>query len=625
MVYHSKPSELSGMTVTITVKEGKDLIAKDRNLLGKRTTSDPYVELYAGTKSLGKTKVVKKDCSPKWNEQFQMELGADDANAVLNSKRTGHFIIITFLLFDYDRNSSDDSMGTCEIVIDPLTKTASKWIDVKSGKTSSPHFCKNAKGQIHIGVSCSAKQMNELKKGQSKVLEYNRIRVGLAWDTLPPEPTGLTGKAKNIDLDCSCVAMSQTGEVLMDETVYYGNLSNSNQSIVHSGDETTGEALGDDEKIFLELDKIPSKVLCLYFLLTVASPEYSFHHVQTAVVRFISTETRHGICRYVPAEAGGDLTCMFLVRMARSPSNPNSWVIAPIEDGNTHARDFGSLIPEIKGYTRDLIPTITVNPEERIAIMRKGGVVRVEDYVPSRRIPKDVTFGLAWDVTEGVNIDLDASAVLMDEQFDALDIVFFKQLTSKDGSIRHSGDEREGDEHGDDEMISVDLKSVHECVKYIVFVINSYSGQELDDVENAACHLYDPKTRIDIASYKMANAAEMDKHTACIMGCLYKDDGIWFLRIISQPAQGKVAHKCVSSIKNYLIENVAQPPYSAPPVMPSIETQMPLAESYGNLGAEMEISQSQLQNFVQPVAPGMASAPVASSVVVPTSCVHSGK
>jgi tellurium resistance protein TerZ len=63
--------------------------------------------------------------------------------------------------------------------------------------------------------------------------------------------------------------------------------------------------------------------------------------------------------------------------------------------------------------------------------------------------------GLAWDVTNGVNIDLDASCVFLDKAFQVVDQVWFRQLRSKDGAMVHQGDEREGDEAGDDESIKV--------------------------------------------------------------------------------------------------------------------------------------------------------------------------
>ena len=38
--------------------------------------------------------------------------------------------------------------------------------------------------------------------------------------------------------------------------------------------------------------------------------------------------------------------------------------------------------------------------------------------------------------------------------------MYFGQLRSRDGSVVHGGDEREGDEKGDDEKIHIDLVSV---------------------------------------------------------------------------------------------------------------------------------------------------------------------
>jgi tellurium resistance protein TerZ len=170
--------------------------------------------------------------------------------------------------------------------------------------------------------------------------------------------------------------------------------------------------------------------------------------------------------------------------------------------------------------------------------------------------------GLAWDVTNGKVIDLDASAVMFDANLALLDIVSYRQLTSKDGSIRHSGDEREGDEAGDDEVINISLPTVSPKTKYIGIVINSFSGHELDDVASASCHLFDPKTRADIATYTLTNSKELDKHTALIMGCLYRGDSPaeWFLRIISCPTQGRTADKNVDKLREILRQDTPRPP-----------------------------------------------------------------
>jgi tellurium resistance protein TerZ len=253
---------------------------------------------------------------------------------------------------------------------------------------------------------------------------------------------------------------------------------------------------------------------------------------------------------------------MFLLRVARNLDK--KWILSVIEDFDSQARCFGSLIPEIKSYTADLIPSIVVNPDERIAVLRKGEQVRIKDFAQGK-IPKWVSFGLQWDVTDGVNIDLDASAVCLARDLRPLDVVYFKQLRSKDNSIRHSGDEQEGDESGDDEKILISLPNTSPDVHYIGFVINSYSGQELDDIAKASCHLYDPQTGIDIATYSMSNATELDGHTALLVGCLFREGSdAWNLRIIAKPVQGKTAHSNVEDLQQFLFENAPVAPQVTP-------------------------------------------------------------
>lgn len=217
--------------------------------------------------------------------------------------------------------------------------------------------------------------------------------------------------------------------------------------------------------------------------------------------------------------------------------------------------------------SRDLVPSIRNDPTERVAILRKGGAVRVSDYSPGHKLPTWLRLGLAWDITNGRNIDLDASAILLDGRFRVKDMVWFRNLTSSCGSIRHGGDEREGDEAGDDEKISVNLNAVPRDVRFICFVLNSFSGQELDDVSKASCHLYDHASRVELAKYALTNTAELNHHKALLMACLYrntKDPNDWRLWILSQPRQGRTVEDNVPDLVHYLRNN--NPPPVAPPI-----------------------------------------------------------
>ena len=145
--------------------------------------------------------------------------------------------------------------------------------------------------------------------------------------------------------------------------------------------------------------------------------------------------------------ASGEHTALFLARIARAAPNAE-WALQAMGDFDHTARDWGTLIPECKMYLSDIVRGIKVDPAERVAVMRKGGVIRVSDYAGggAASVPAQLVMGLAWDVTRGVNIDLDASAILLDASLQQIDLVFFGKLGSSDGSIKHGGDEREGDE-----------------------------------------------------------------------------------------------------------------------------------------------------------------------------------
>jgi tellurium resistance protein TerZ len=542
------PKDLGGLVIDIEVKQGKGLVPKDRKLesVGQATTSDPFVKVYGGKTFLGKTKVIFKTLDPVWNQQFQLTLGVDETHQLL--ERSGA-VNLEFRIFDFDHGKDHDSMGIVRIPVHCTDSPSTKWYKVIPGK--GRFKCTNARGHLEIFAAVSIRKMLSLARGNNKVIEFDSIQVCSTWESR---------KGEEIDLDTSCVAIDTVGNLSIKNTVYYGNRSNPNQSILHSGDQQ-GDTHFSQETLTCHLKSVPQSIKALYFILAVATPKKTFKNLKSGKVRVLELNRGIGICDFIPTRFGG-YTAMFMMRLARDKNE--SWVLSIIEDFDLRCRCFGSLIPEIKSYSQDLIPDIAVDPLERMAVLRKEAQIRIHDF-SRRKIPKWVAFGLKWDVTEGVNIDLDVSAICLAKDLMPLDIVYFKQLRSKDKSIRHSGDEREGDSMGDDERILISLQNTSSDIHYIGFVINSFSGQELDDVSLASCRLYDPKTNYSIATYTLTDSQELDKYTALIMGCLARDaSDSWYLRIISKPAQGRTAHDNVVDLQRYLYHHRPSPPRFAP-------------------------------------------------------------
>ncbi|NOQ34378.1 MAG: TerD family protein [Methylococcaceae bacterium] len=131
-------------------------------------------------------------------------------------------------------------------------------------------------------------------------------------------------------------------------------------------------------------------------------------------------------------------------------------------------------------------------------------------------------------------VDLDASVGLFSENKQLIDTVYFGQLGSKCGSIRHSGDDLTGDIDGDDgldnEVIVVDLTRIPKTVSQVVFVLNSFQGQDFAAIPTASIRIYEgTPDRVDdiIATFDIANDATFAGKVSMIMGKLYRHGDSW--------------------------------------------------------------------------------------------------
>lgn len=114
-----------------------------------------------------------------------------------------------------------------------------------------------------------------LSKGQKINLSkesagLSQIMVGLGWDEVE-QPKGflaslLGSKPQDIDCDAFAIMLGYDGKLLYHTTeieectVFFNNLSDRSGSIVHQGDNLTGAGDGDDEQIFVDLNRVPGDV-----------------------------------------------------------------------------------------------------------------------------------------------------------------------------------------------------------------------------------------------------------------------------------------------------------------------------------------------------------------------------
>lgn len=158
-----------------------------------------------------------------------------------------------------------------------------------------------------------------------------------------------------------------------------------------------------------------------------------------------------------------------------------------------------------------------------------------------------IRMGLGWNVNPSAGtVDLDASCGLYDDQKRQVDVVWFRQLKSKCGSVKHSGDNLTGDGDGDDEVISVDLNKVPANVHHIVFAVTSFRGQKFDVVDGAFVRIVNDANSKELCKYELTAKTP---NTAMVMARLYRHNGEWKFAALGEPADGKTVGDLAAKIQ----------------------------------------------------------------------------
>ncbi|PHV67606.1 TerD family protein [Williamsia muralis] len=182
---------------------------------------------------------------------------------------------------------------------------------------------------------------------------------------------------------------------------------------------------------------------------------------------------------------------------------------------------------------------------QRVSLNKDGGVALT-----------NIQMGLGWDpVTvkkmfgnRSADIDLDASVVMFADT-QVADVAYYGQLTSKDGSIRHLGDNLTGEGEGDDEVITVDLTRVPIHVNALIFIVTSYQGQTFEQVQNAFCRLVDQTNTAELARYTLAGGMP---YTGVVMAKVFREGGTWKLQAIGEGITARHAGEALPQLQRFL-------------------------------------------------------------------------
>jgi tellurium resistance protein TerD len=166
------------------------------------------------------------------------------------------------------------------------------------------------------------------------------ITVGLGWDVR-------TTTGTDFDLDASAIVLNVGGQVISDgHFVFFNNRQTPDGTVIHSGDNLTGQGEGDDEQININLAGLSGDVDKIVFPVSVYDAEarrQNFGQVRNAFIRVVNQANGQEIARYDLSEDASTETAMVFGEIYR---NGAEWKFRAVGQGYATglvgiAKDFG--------------------------------------------------------------------------------------------------------------------------------------------------------------------------------------------------------------------------------------------------------------------------------------------
>ena len=161
----------------------------------------------------------------------------------------------------------------------------------------------------------------KLSKGQRIDLTktdpgIKKIIIGLGWDVKQFDG------GQDFDLDASVFLLGANGKCRNElDFIFYNNLQSPDGSVVHTGDNRTGEGDGDDEQIKVDLSRVPADVDRIAITVTIHDAEsrrQNFGQIANSFVRLVNEETNNEVLKFDLGEDFSIETAVVFCELYRS-------------------------------------------------------------------------------------------------------------------------------------------------------------------------------------------------------------------------------------------------------------------------------------------------------------------
>jgi stress response protein SCP2 len=191
-----------------------------------------------------------------------------------------------------------------------------------------------------MAINLQKGQRVDLTKGNPGL---SKIMVGLGWDPVQKSGGGGGlfgglfgggGSGANVDCDASVIMLGGNDKLQNNnDVIYFGNLKSKDGSVIHSGDNLTGDGDGDDEQVSIELGRVPGHVEKLVFVVNIydaVKRKQHFGMIRNAFIRVVNPTNNQELIKYNLTDDYSGKTSLIVGEIYR---HGNDWKFAAVGTG----------------------------------------------------------------------------------------------------------------------------------------------------------------------------------------------------------------------------------------------------------------------------------------------------
>lgn len=156
-------------------------------------------------------------------------------------------------------------------------------------------------------------------------------------------------------------------------------------------------------------------------------------------------------------------------------------------------------------------------------------------------------------------VDLDATCLMLDKNSNLIELIWYKNLRSRDDSVQHLGDSMTGQDRGelspengliDQESMLIELDQIATSVETLLFCVCSHAGHDFRKIKQAHFRMMNDRTGDELVRFDLS---QHSKGTGLMLARLSRNaDHGWSLQALGEPIDAQTPDRIIESVYEWV-------------------------------------------------------------------------